>query len=346
MRGGLLRSWSSLAALALVGACSNIIGISSYEIDPTLDEGSGGKLGIGGKLGVGGKSPIIEGGAPAGGDEAGVGGETISRGGKASGGTKSTGGTGNAGSPMGGDATAGDGGGGGDGAGGAPTPTGCTTNKDCDDTIDCTTDTCLANGKCGHAPKDTLCDSTRCETCTVGIGCVPGPSTKEQILLDPNFDAVSGDWDDSSSDITNIVTNAAAQSPGRIAKFGPVIVNATSYEYDDLLQYITLPKGVVGMTLTGYYKLTPTKILHPDDPDDYVALGFYDLNGGIQPVVQFHSFQGDGAAQAAWKAFTYDAPKDEVALIADGGDYSFDFVALTYSAFQFDTMTLTTTMCQ
>jgi hypothetical protein len=180
----------------------------------------------------------------------------------------------------------------------------------------------------------------------VGIGCVAGPLKEEQVLLDPSFDVPKGDWDDSGSDITNVVVNASAQSPTRIAKFGPAASNAVEYQYGDLLQYITLPKGVVGLTVTGYYKLTPTTILHPDDPDDYVTLGFYDLNGGTLPVVQFHTFEGSGTAQAAWKQFTYAAPRDDVAKVIDGGEFSFDIVARAYSAFQFDTMTLTTTSCQ
>ena len=52
MRGGLLRSWSLLTAVAVVGACSNIIGISSYEIDPKLDSGSGAAAGEGGSGGT------------------------------------------------------------------------------------------------------------------------------------------------------------------------------------------------------------------------------------------------------------------------------------------------------
>jgi hypothetical protein len=299
-----------VVVVTALGACSNIIGISSYEIDPSLDQ-----------PGAGGSSS--QAGAP----------ETAGAG---------TGGTDNVAGGAGGEGgTAGAG-----GEGGASTPTGCSSSKDCDDTIDCTTDTCLANGTCGHAPQDTLCDSTRCETCTVGIGCVAGPKTQTQILLDPSFDIGGADWDDSGSDAPNLVTNAMAQSGSRIAKFGPVAQNATKYQYDDLLQYVTLPAGVSGLTLTGYYKLTPTAKLHPADPDDYVAIGFYDLLGGVMPVVQFHSFDVADGAQATWKAFTYDATAKELATVTAGGDYSFDFVGHVFSAFQFDTMTLTATVCQ
>ena len=256
MRGGSFRCWSGLVAVLVLGACSNIIGISNYEIDPALDESAGAtSVGSGGKLGSAGKPAVLEGGAPAGGDP-GIGGDPMA-GGTASGGTISggtasggvdmggtdNGGSGSAGAPLGGDA-----------AGGEPTtPTGCVSSKDCDDTIDCTSDTCLANGQCGHAPKDDLCDSTRCETCTVGIGCVAGPLKEEQVLVDPSFDAPNGDWDGSDSDITNVVVNASAQSPTRIAKFGPAASNAVKYQYGDVLQYVTLPKGVVGLTVTGYY---------------------------------------------------------------------------------------------
>jgi hypothetical protein len=327
-----------LAALALVGACSNIIGISSYEIDPKLNEGSGGTSSSGGKLGSGGKTPLIEGGAPAGGDNSGIAGKNGGKGGKASGGTPSTGGAGDAGSPMGGDGTAGD------GVGGATEPTGCTGSKDCDDTIDCTTDTCLANGKCGHAPKDTRCDSTRCETCTVGVGCVAGSSTQTQILLDPNFDAGTGDWVDVNS---NIVTNALPQSPTKIANFGPAPANATKHIYYDLLQYVTLPAGVAGLTVTGYYKLTPFAKAHTTDPGDYVVLQVYDLNGSAAAAVEFNSFSATLGAKTEWgQKFTYAASPSELALLTDGGDYTFDFVGHVFSTFQFDTMTLTATTCQ
>jgi hypothetical protein len=337
MRGRLLKNWSVLGVAMALGACSNIIGVSSYEIDPTLeDPGDGGSSSQAGSHSNGGGSHAgssSEAGAP---DAAGDGSGGSSIGGTGSGG-KSTGG-----SP----AVAGETGAGGEG--GPIGPVSCKSNKDCDDTIDCTTDTCLADGKCGHAPKDTLCDSTQCETCTVGIGCVAGAKTKTQILLNPDFDdAVNEDWDDEaeSPTVVNIVANAQAQSGTKIAKFGPNAAAAVKHQYSDLLQYITLPDGLVGLTVTGYYTLTPTAETVPVDEDDYVVLQVYDVLDISTSAVEFHSFDGTEPAQATWKSFSYDASKPELSAIT-AGDYTFDFVGLVFSTFQFDTVTLTTTVCQ
>lgn len=343
MRGGLLRSGYGLAVLALLGACSNIIGVSSYEIDPALDEGGGGSSSSGGKpnggKSSGGEANVVEGGAPAGGDAAGVGGSEVVVGGKANGGSQATGGsnatggTGDAGSPMGGD-----------GMGGDPTPAGCGSAQECDDTIDCTTDTCNASGVCVHTPKNTLCDGTLCETCKAGIGCVAGPKSTMQLLLDPNFDALSGDWDDSTSDDFNVVTAAGAQSGTRVAKFGPAANNAAEQQYSDLLQYLTFPAGTVALSLTGYYKLA----VGTEAPaDDYLVLAIYE-DGEIEPFTQFHSFEATAGAQAAWKSFTYTAPKSEVAVLSGTDqEYTFDLVAHVWdTVFQFDSLQLNATVCE
>jgi len=343
MRGGLLRSWSGLAVVVMLGACSNIIGISSYEVDPALDEGAGatsssggdtsngGKATNGGKGPTGGKTWVMDGGAPAGGDDTGMGG--MAPGGTPAIGGKATGGSSSAGAPPGGEG----------GMGGDPTPGGCASAKDCDDTIDCTTDTCNSAGVCVHTPKDTLCDATQCEACQAGIGCVAGPKTVMQLLSAPDFDTV-GDWDESTSEAANIVTAAGAQSGTKVAKFGPAAVNAKKQQYSDLLQYMTFPEGMVSLTVTGYYKLTVgTKL----PADDYLVIALYE-DGAIDPFTQFHSFEATAGAQTAWKAFTYNAPKSDVLQLA-GTDqmYTFDLVAhLWDTVFQFDSLQLNATVCQ
>ncbi len=324
MRGGLPRSWCGLAVVTLLGACSNIIGISSYEIDPALDDGGGGSITNSGGSHAG--THNVDGGdpnLPAGGD--GTGGSSV--------GGKNTGGSAVAGAPAAGET----------GTGGEPSPPGCQTAQDCDDTIDCTTDTCNA-GTCVHTPKNTLCDSSLCETCQVGIGCVAGSTTSMQMLLDPNFDAATGDWVEKSKTFgKNIFTNAMAQSADKIAKFGPAGAAASGkQEYADLYQYVSMPPGIVGLSLTGYFKATPgTKA----PADDYVVAAFYAI-GTTDPFTQFHSFEASAGAQATWKAFTYSAPKAEVALMG-GNDYTFDLVAHVWdSVFQFDTLQLNATVCQ
>jgi len=322
MRGGLLRHGSGLLAVALVGACSNIIGVSSYEIDPALDEEStsnGGKP----SNGKGGQAGTETGGTEGGDSNATAGAET--------GGKAPLGGKGNAGSSMTGDA----------GMGGEP-PVGCQKASDCDDAIDCTTDSCNPSGTCVHAPKDTLCDAAMCEACQVGLGCVAGPKTVMQLLVDPSFDLSSKDWIDAGDTSDNVTTVAGAQSGTKAAKFGPAPGNATEQEYNDLLQWVTIPEGIVSLTLTGYYKLTPGTI---QLADDYVVLALYE-DDGLEPFTQFHSFEATGGAQTAWKMFTYNAPRSEVADMG-GIEFSFDLVAHTWdSVFQFDTLQLNATVCE
>src|SRR4051812_33112227 len=133
MRGGRFKSWSGLTVATLLGACSNIIGVSSYEIDPSLDDGSGGSNTTAGKTSEAG-SKGTDGGGPsesAGGDD--TGGHNVA-------GATASGEAGGAGEPSAGE---------------------CKTAVDCDDTIDCTTDTC-SRGACVHTPKDTLCDGSLC----------------------------------------------------------------------------------------------------------------------------------------------------------------------------------------
>jgi len=335
-----------LSVLALLGACSNIIGVSSYDIDPALDESggapsSGGSKSSNGGKGNGGDGAAIEAGAPAAaGDGTGVGGSaagessSAGQGGKASGGSPDTGG---AGAGAGESSTAGD------GMGGAPNEGGCESAADCDDTIDCTTDTCNASGVCVHTPNNTLCDGAKCETCQAGIGCVAGPKTTTPLLLDPNFDLTQSAWED-IGDTTSIVTAAGAQSGTKVAKFGPAATNAEEQLYGDILQYLTVPEGTVGITLTGYYKLAPGTEL---PADDYLVFAIY-ADGETQPFAQFHSFEATIAAQTAWKAFSYNLSKTEVAgLAGTNQEYTFDVVAHVWdTVFQVDTLQLNATVCQ
>jgi hypothetical protein len=353
MRGGLFRSWSGLAVVTLLGACSNIIGISSYEIDPALDDAGGGSTGTGGKNAGGknnGGNKNMNGGepnTPVGGDDtggSGVGGKNV--------GGKNAGGTG--GSNVAGTAAAGEPG---MGSAGEPSTAECKTAQDCDDTVDCTVDTCSAAGACVHSPKNNLCDGTLCETCQTGIGCVAGPKTTTQLLLDPGFDTpATGDWDESGSDGNNVVTNNAAQTPTKVAKFGPgpsVGTNLDNQQYSDLLQYLTIPTGTVALSLSGYYKLT-TGLHSPKD--DYLVTAFYPIDctdpkadpdcDTLLPFTQFHSFEAAVGASTTWKAFTYSAPKNDVAKMG-GVDFTFDLVAhLWDSTFQFDSLQMTATVCQ
>lgn len=315
MLRGTLKSWSGVALIAAVGACSNIIGLSEIDIDPGLD-GSGGKSTTGGKS-TAGDSVIPEGGMPDGG--------------KSSGG-KSSGGAPEAGKSGGGDA--------GDGAGGEP-PSGCQRAADCDDEIDCTVDSCV-NGACSHTPDDSVCSGDNCETCRAGIGCVAGQKTTKQLLLDPGFDLSAGDWVDSSSDVPNIVAGADAPSSPNLVKIGPGEANATELQYSDVFQAITIPERTVALSLSLSYRFTPgTK----DKADEYVTAALYALDS-VKPAKQFHSFDGDEPAQSTWRAVSYNATPSDLLELA-GNDYTFDLVGYSWLAtYWLDDVQLTATVCE
>jgi hypothetical protein len=341
-----------MGAAWLIGACSNIIGLSDYDVIPSpsggsMNEGgephtSGGKKGGGGSdQGGSARAGSDTGGTDAGADSGGSSNGGSNTAGSNSGGTDTAGGEG--GSSTGGTNTAGSNTGGSGGNGG------CKSSLDCNDSIACTKDACGANGVCTHTPDDTKCDSTRCEVCSVGIGCVAGPTEETQLLTDPAFDLGSADWDQTSDRFgKNIFADAAAQTPGNIAKFGPAAANASAQEYGDLLQFVTIPANVVGITLKGYYKLTPGTGTGMKVPkNDYVAIGFWDpASSDIMPVEQFDAIHGDSGAQASWKAFSYSMSAIEVQTLA-GNEYTFDLVANTWgSIFQFDTLELNATTCK
>lgn len=350
-----------MGAAWLIGACSNVIGLSDYDIVTSPDSGGSMNEGgqpqtNGGKKGGGGSDQggSTHAGSDAGGTDAGADNGGSSNGGSNTAGT-SAGGTdtagGEGGSSTGGTATGGSAGtagtGGNAGSGGTG---GCKSSLDCNDTIACTKDACGPGGVCTHTPDDTKCDSTRCEVCSVGIGCVAGPTEVTQLLIDPAFDLGSTEWDQTSDRFgKNIFADGGAQTPGNVAKFGPAAANATAQEYGDLLQFVTIPADVVGLTLKGYYKLTPgaatTGMKVPKN--DYVAIGFWDpASSSIMPVEQFDAIHGDSGAQASWKAFSYSLSAVEVATLA-GNEYTFDLVANTWdSTFRFDTLELNATTCK
>lgn len=334
MRGS-LRSWSALVLLTALGACSNIIGVSDIEIDPSLDAaGSGGKgdPGAGGK-GSGGSTVL-----PQGGDEAG-GTAGSAQGGKTSGGTDSggtdSGGTAGVAGSSGGAGSSGEA-----GMGGEPPvdPDGC--EESCDDEIACTEDSCV-EGECVHVADDTFCEASSCETCRVGIGCVAtGTKTTQELLADNGFDLNVGDWDDQSP--ANIVVEAAAVSAPHLLKLGPAAPNATKYLYADVYQWVTVPDRTVGLSLSVSYQFAPgAKNLD----EEYAVIALY-LDGDVDPFTQFHEFEGGAPAQPSWKTVSYAAAASDVALMS-GLDFSLDFVAHSFDGvYRFDNVKLTATVCE
>lgn len=298
-----------LASGLLLGACQSIIGISSYEIDPSLDAATSG----------GEPSGNAEGGQPVG--EGGSGGQDDA---------------GNGHNDAGGMALV-EG-----GAGGGPHVE-CDEAAHCDDTIRCTVDTCV-DGLCAHSADDTLCvpDAGECMSCKPGIGCVARPAVIEQLLLDPSFDDDSGDWVEDSDNYANIIfVEAGAQSSTRIARLGPAPEGATDEEYADLYQLVTIPEHTQSLTLTGYYKLTPGAT---QPADDEVAAALYARNG-VTPTSLFHVWLGSGE-QATWKSFSYSAARADV-MAMRGNDFTFDLLAhTTGTAFYFDTLRLEASLCE
>jgi len=320
MVGASLRRGPGLAFTAwLLGACAQIIGISSYEIDPELD-----RAGTGGGAGQG--DFPLEAGARSGGRSSlgGVAGETFE-------------------SPNGGEGGSGEDGNGEDGNGGD-----CQATEDCDDAIDCTLDSCGTDGACTHQPDSSLCvpDVGECLTCKAGLGCVSGNSSTQELLLDTSFDSLPPPehWIEYSETRTsNIFPDTLADTPPNLVKLGPALANATVQEYADLLQSVSVPAKAVRLTFSGYYKLKPGGLAN--DAADSTVAALYEV-GELSSACKFHTWRGTDTLQAAWKSFSYDAPKDQLQVVL-GKDVSFDLVTYSWnSVFSFDTVSLVATLCE
>ena len=324
MRGGLLRhgfGWLSLSLL--VGACSTIIGISDYEIDPKL-----------------GPQPDETGGGGAEGGSSSTGGKSQTQGGQVS----------DAGEAMGGNSAGAEGEPGGaagaDGAGGA---TSCSKAADCDDEIECTNDSCL-NGACTHTPVNSVCDADpgECVTCKVGIGCVATVAMPIELLLDKDFDEATGDWEEiiiDHPDQTYIVSlDSLADTPENSAWWVPLLDPAAAPDqgYADLLQNIVIPEGTLELRLSGVYELFGG-VYAPDD--DFVRAALFEV-GGLSPLYTFHNWVGDDGDQYDWVPFEYVAALDDFEPYI-GEDITLDLYGYNWdSAYYFDTLSLQATVCQ
>ncbi len=330
--------------LMLLGACSNIIGISSYEIDPSLGEGEGGKAATGGGSKGGGPShagDATSGGSSHAGDATGgesIGGSVVTPSGGKGGDSGGTNGV--AGQADGGQA-------------GAP-PSGCAVKADCNDTIDCTVDTCNPDGTCTHAPDQTACTPAagNCAVCTAGIGCVETPGKVAELLLDPGFDLKSGDWIDYRDGLpVSIVTDATAHTPGNSVRFGPTGNNATMQGFVNLSQQITIPKNAVSLVASGYFKLTPGVVggLQRDANEDYATMTLFslvDASSNFTRYVDYNRWDGFDVPQAVWKAFSYTTSKKVLELVRDQ-DVTLDLLSETWdSRFLFDSLSLKVTTCE
>lgn len=316
MRAGSFRRWSLPWSLAGVAACSNIIGISSYEIDPSLDPPDAPPGGERGEPGDGGRANAGEGGTRSAG-EGGAGGTSL-------------GGTGAVGAAAG-------------AAGEPPVVHGCQSDLACDDTIDCTLDACLPSGECEHTSSTERCDPSNCEVCTAGIGCVAGPMRTVQLLADPQFDAGTSDWEQDG--VALLGKDTRALSSPNLLQLGPAPPGSTETEYADVFQAVTIPKGIAALALTLSYRFTPGA-RQPSPPDDeYAVVALYQRNA-LTPFTEFHEFDGTAPAQATWKRATYKAPYAEVSRMV-GKSFTFDLVAHALDGvFLFDDLQLDATVCE
>lgn len=322
------RLWSRsgcLAASALLGACANIIGLSDYEIDPSLDQG-GSSVGKGGSN-VGGQGGDAA-GAPAGGTN------ELPQAGTSTSGTSGT---------------AGMAGGGADGGTGGSAP-GCVPS-DCDDEIDCTVDTC-ADGECLHAPDDSLCtaDADECVSCQQGIGCLATPITVTQLLANPSFDEATSDWEEVilDTDVQQVIVHddPDAHSAGRSAWWEAAAPDAPKPSYADLLQPITLPAGTVSLRVSGVYKMLGGVI---SPADDFTKAGLYE---GTDELLAFHNWWGNDLEQTVWTSFEYEAPPAKLKKLVDRAaldpdlDLTFDIYGFTRDTrYFFDTLSLEARSC-
>jgi hypothetical protein len=332
MRGAKLKAWSTAWLALALGACSSIIGISSYEIDPALDDAAAGSTSHAG-------TSSTDGGT-AGDEAAGASGENSSTEGGDSNPDPS------AGASPGGAPTVGgaDAGGGAQSQGGESlVPSGCRVARDCDDDIDCTVDVCAADGSCTHEADDSVCDETRCERCQLGIGCVSAGTTTVALLTDGDFEQASSGWSQ-DSERENIVTSASAHSGTKVAQFGPGPSDtaASKQEYDDLYQLVSIPERAIAVTLTGYYKLAAGRHA-PEENDVWAAL--YESDETYAAL--FFQLDGDLPEKTDWGVpFSYSLSEDELPQIA-GRDFSFDLLATIWDGtYWFDSLQLTATVCE
>jgi hypothetical protein len=348
---GFLRLFSGVVLVAAPVACSNIIGVSELEIDPSLGvAGSGASSGSGGTSSGGTSSGGTSSGGTSSGGTSSGGDSTLPEAGETSGGaagSSAQGGTstgGGAGAGTSGDA----------GAGGEP-PSGCRDASDCDDQIACTDDTCLPNGECRNTADDTACTAAtgKCTSCRPGIGCVDfEPAQKDlELLLDPKFDELTGDWQE-FSDVDAVSSDAAAQSGTHSVFFSAAPANATETRFFDVAQIVHIPAGTIKLTASGWYKMLWAPEEKPERPrsDEYVTLTLFsvdpDDDGEYVRYLDFHTWDGDDPEQTTWKAFTYEASKAALNKVQDL-EITLDLVAETWDTkFYFDTMSLKATVCE
>lgn len=232
--------------LLAIGGCSQIIGLSDYEVDPSLDEpGSGGEsAGSGGKTNAGGKTSVIPG----------LGGE-----GGAVGGTSGEGGVLNEGGVSGDGA-------GGDAQGGEPSVGGASGSGGSSG----------SGGKGGSGGTGTVlvpCDSAACCTLAAGV------ATGVELLEDGGFElgtVAEGNtpWTESSTnDIPAITDDTSFGWSPREGLYYAYLAGLQDETSTIWSEDVTIPNDAGWIEVTGY------RLFQVDATDatnsDYSVVGFY-----------------------------------------------------------------------
>lgn len=316
-----------------MSACSSLLGISDYEIDPSLDP-QGGQPGGGSAADSGGEA----GEPPRQGD----GGAPSSTAGAPGSAGETPGASGEAGS--GNSAQAGSGATGGSGGGCNP--------ANCDDEIDCTVDSCDDSGECLHTPDSGLCDADddECVSCDALIGCVATPAVKTQLLSDPNLDLAQGDWTEDIQDseqLSIVNPDPTAHSAPNSAWWLAADPLADTQAYADLMQVISLPPKTKSLRLTGFYQQTKGLV---GPSDDYTVAGLF---RGSTSLLEFHTWRGSSAPRSTWTSFEYWASPTKLASLLQtlqttpSTVVTFDVYGYVWdSTFHFDTLSLDAFTCE
>jgi hypothetical protein len=349
---GMFGAWASslrhgprLASVAaLLGACANVIGVSGYEVDPSLDPtaagaGSGGDSARpqgGSNPAAGGSEVVDPGGAP--GD--GLAGQA--QGGQAGGSADASvgGGAGDTGLAGSGPDIVG-----GQGGTGTGPDVECHSALECDDGVGCTIDSCDGNGNCAHAPDSSLCTAgpEECLACDAEQGCVSRALATKELLKDKDFDLLTGDWSEYSVNYEyNIFSWEFADTPENVAEFGPTPFDVEEQEYGLMSQRVAIPQGTVKLTLSGVYQLTPggTSL----DIYDSVYVSLYAGTTQNQ-VYAFNVWNGTDIEHTFWKSFSYEATRADLTSVL-GKQARLEFEAYAWdSLFDFDSLSLKASYC-
>lgn len=233
-------------------------------------------------------------------------------------------------------------GGGGDGSTGTP---GCKLVSDCDDGIACTVDRCNLNHSCSHSADSSLCAAGpgECQACDAKVGCVSRSTTNVELLLDKDFDQLSGIWKEASVTYGyTIFSSQYADTPDYLVELGPADLDAFEQEHATMSQTFVLPAGTQKLTFSGQYQLSPGGTQLDIEDSTRVALH---LGTNASEAYLFNVWLGVEPAIHFWKGFNYEVAAAELKPLL-GKKARLEFEANTWDTiFDFDSVSLEATVC-